>query len=223
MPIGGIMSFYIQQAPGRISACHHTECDEQFETDLSHRFGVGISHYRRDGETGEWTRSYVQVFKTFHCCTRPHALEVAHSNVDSLKSLPFGQYDQAVHNPVMEQSHQVARANVEYNQDGLLPESALPTVDALTGEKLENDRYLPHVDDSTRGLTYQSILGSHATLGTATLEGAIELCHRLLDEVLEADFQGQELPGLVEVDLNPAPPESENETPVTESEEAPHD
>ncbi len=217
--------FFTEKPPARVSTCHHSECEEQVETDLSHRFGVGISHYHFDGT--QWTRSYVQVFKTFHCCSRDHALEVAHSNADALKSLPFGQYDPAVHNPVMEQSHEVARANVEYNQDGLLPESALPAIDALTGAKLGDDRYLPHVDDSSRGLIYQHLTGG-VILGTGTLEGAIELCHRLLDEVLEADFQGQTITGLVEVDLNPAPePAQEEEGAVpsstAESEESQHD
>lgn len=210
--------FHTAKPPARISTCPHVLCDAQFETDLSHRFGVGISHYHRDAATGEWTRSYVQVFKTFHCCTRDHALQVAHGNVDAFAHLPFGSYDPAVHNPDGEQTHAVARANVEYNTDGLLPESALPQVDALTGEKLGDERYLPHVDDSTRGLDYRSILGSHIILGTATLAGAIQLSHLLLDEVLEADFQGQLVVGVEEIDLNPAPevPEDAPEVPPNE-------
>lgn len=199
------MGFYHKITLVPVKDCAHSDCSESFNVDDSHRFGVGISHYRKD-RNGVWIRSYIQVFQTFHCCSRDHALQVAHANVDNLKNLPFGTYNATLHNPANEQTHETCQKNVEYNADGLMPESALPKVDAITGEVLTNDVYIPHVDDSTRGTHYQAVLG--VTLGAGTLDNAIELAHRILDEVLEADYQGKPLPSL---EMLPQPTEATGE------------
>ena len=198
------MTLFTSPASPPTSICGHENCNEVFLTDLSHRFGVGIAHYKRD-KSGQYVRSYNQVFRSFHCCTRAHALETAHVNADNLASLPFGSYDQLRHNPVGEQTDATCKLNVEYNLAGALPDSALPTIDAITGESLvgASDIYVPHVDDSTKGMMYQTVLqvaGHPITrwLGTATLENAVTLCHRILDEVLEAVHQGHK-PFLQEV------------------------
>lgn len=161
--------------------------------DASHRYGVGLSHYRPTPEGYE--RSYVQLFYTLHCCSQDCAQAVAKQQVELLATLPRGSYVPEVHNPVGEHSDETVRRNVEYNQDGIWPAAQLPKIDAITGESLEGkDIYIPHVDNSTLGTHYQGVLLQQSayqgravhevTLATGTLENAVKLAQAILDEIL---------------------------------------
>lgn len=199
-------------APVQIPCANNCGADP-FNRDNSHRFGVGISHYTKN-ENGEYVRSYAQVFSTQHCCSRSCALATVKARIDAHSSIPFGKYAPAIHNPDGEQSHAVARANVEYNQDGILADSQLPKSCAVCHQDLTGkDVYIPHVDDSTRGTHYQDILQrqypgltiEQATLGACSLNHAQELANAIIDEIIEPDYQGKAL------QLIPSPVKPEEE------------
>lgn len=189
------------QPPTKYVQCANGCGAELFNSDYSHRFGVGLSHYRPKAD-GSYERSYVQVFSTPHSCSHDCAVAVARSHVANLAALPRGTYTPAVHNPSGEQSDETARRNVEYNQDGLLPAKQLPQVDAITGESLVGkDVYIPHVDNSTLGTHYQDVLlqqpayqgasVADVTLGTGSLENAVKLAQAILDEILLPHHEGK--------------------------------
>lgn len=173
--------------------CVHPDCTEEVTLDFSHRLGVGMSHFRKRKD-GSYEQSYSQVFNTQHACSREHALEVTHTRIDTHATLPFGTIT-TDHNPDGTQDTATLLANVPYHT----ATHQLPQTDAITGESLQGatDIYVPHVDDSSRGATYQSILAkSHPgysaydlTLGTATLEDAIKLAHLIVDEIITPDYE----------------------------------
>ncbi len=185
----------------KTETCAADGCYSKFDRDQSHRFGVGISHYHLD-ENGKLTRSYAQVFTTLHSCSRECALAAIKARIDQHASIPFGIYNASIHNPAGAISEAEARMHVEYNDVAILPLAAMPKKDALTGADLSNakDWYLPHVDDSTRGMTYQEILRKQypgatyeqLTLGCGTLSGAMQLAHAILDEIIEPDYQASQ-------------------------------
>lgn len=174
-----------------------------FNQDDSHRFGVGFSHYKIDPKRG-LVRSYSQVFNTLHCVDRASAKKAIKQRIDAHGNIPFGTYDPAIHNP--DESH-ITHANaqnlVEYNSDGIIPKNLLPTKCAVTGKPLTNEWYIPHVDDSTRGMTYQSILQeSHPgasveslTLAAGTMEDAQKLAYGIIDEIIEPHYNQKLIKG----------------------------
>ncbi len=181
--------------------CAADGCYSKFDRDQSHRFGVGISHYRID-EAGNLVRSYAQIFTTLHSCSRECALAAIKARIDQHSSIPFGSYNASIHNPAGAISDAEGRMHVEYNDVAVLPRAAMPKIDAISGADLSNatEWYIPHVDDSTRGMTYQEILRKkypgatyeQLTLGCGSLSGAIQLAHAILDEIVEPDYQASQ-------------------------------
>lgn len=161
--------------------CANPNCpDPEYDFDVndSYRYGVGFSHYQLNTNTGEYERSYSQVFNTLHCCSVDCAKSVTHARIDSQASVPFGEYNRRIHNPTGEQSHQTCRDNVEYNQLGIMPDSALPKECALSGASLVGrDIYIPHVDKSYEGRALNT-----ESAGCASLSLAQQLAHQLIDE-----------------------------------------
>lgn len=156
--------------------CTNPACENEFDRDYSWRYGVGFSHYTII--EGEYERSYSQVFNTQHCCSKDCAKIVTHDRIEAHSTIPFGEYFANIHNPTNEQSHKTCRDNVEYNQDGIMPSSALPKVCAVCEKSLSNlDVYIPHVDDSTNGKILNVV-----PLGACSLEHAQELAHKFIEE-----------------------------------------
>jgi hypothetical protein len=170
---------------------------EIINRDDSHRIGVGFSHYKLD-ESGSLIRSYNQVFNTQHCANRDAAKSAARMRIAKHADIPFGEYKPEIHNPDESHiDHATAESLVEYNEDGIVPKDKLPKKCAVTGQPLTNEWYIPHVDDSTRGAHYQSILQKQfpratieeLTLAANSLENAQKLAHQIIDEILEPDYQ----------------------------------
>lgn len=173
---------------GMIVQCANVNCpngsnDEPLvllDSDYSYRYGVGISHYKLD-EYLEYVRSYAQIFNTLHCCSDECAKVVTHNRIEQHTHIPFGEYAATIHNPSHEQSHATCRENVEYNQDGILPDSALPRNCFICDKSLVDEEiYIPHVDDSTNGKSLNP--SWNGALGCCSLEHAQELAHKLVDK-----------------------------------------
>lgn len=186
-----------EMAQPKTAICPITK--EAIATDFSHRFGVGFSHYKLD-ENGQLVRSYAQIFNTLHCKDRASALQAIRSRIDNHHNVPFGAYDADVHNPDESHiDHDNGRMLVEYNTLGITPRGQLPKTCAITGKPLTTEWYIPHVDDSTRGTTYQNILKKQhpgasieqLTLGACSMEHAKTLAHAILDEIVEPDYQAE--------------------------------
>lgn len=168
--------------------------------DNAHILAVGFSHYHKD-ENGNVTKSYAQIHSTMYCATRQNAVSAAHARIDQHTSIPFGEHNKSVLNPNDEFADAIVKMAIEYHSSPMAW-SSLPQVDAITGARVTNDVYVPHVDDSSRGMCYQDILLTSrginadlntATLGTTTLENAQKLAHRIVDEVIQASYEGKKV------------------------------
>lgn len=179
-----------------LQTCYKEDCQNLLDTDTSHRFGVGISHYGKDG------KSYLQVHTTMHSCSRDCALQAAHARLDTHKDMTHGTFEKDKHNPDgIEYPDFIARANAEYHPH-FRGSGNLPTTCAVCGKSLSSDVFVPHVDDSTRGTCYQEVLQKRDSepqsletydLGACSNEHAILLAHHILDDILMPDEQGKEI------------------------------
>jgi hypothetical protein len=146
-------------------------------------YNLGISHFHKEKGV-----SYIQVHTSPYCVDDAHAVEFAHKRADSHRDLPHGVYDAATLNPKNEHPEALVRQNAEYSPLGR-GWASLPKIDALTGEQLGDDIYVPHVDRWSNQQPNDGVQGSYhqitGELGTATLEGCIRLIHVLIDEVLK--------------------------------------
>ena len=197
-----------------LQTCFHPDCSNLIDTDNSHRFGVGISHYGNDG------KSYLQVHTTMHSCSRQCALEAAHARLDSHKDMTHGKFEKEKHNPDgNEYPDSLVRMAAEYH---FHPRgtASLPAICGTCGKSLNGNIYVPHVDDSTRGTCYQEILQKRDSepksletydLGACSNEHAIILAHHILDHIIEPDSKGEEI---VMPDGTLAPNEDTIQTPV---------
>ena len=190
--------------------CNHAGCEEQVAPNAATWYNLGISHYNKAKGV-----SYIQVHTTPYCCNEEHAAAVAHIRADNHRTLSFGEFDPAILNPAGEHPDTLVQQNAIYSPPGRAWAS-LPKVDAMTGQPLGNDIYVPHVDrwsprspvydeeGSVAGYVVEGHQGGYfqvtGELGAATLEEAIQLIHILIDEVL-------------------APPKPEPETPAEEAQE----
>jgi|SRR6185437_2549001 len=159
------------------------------EKPLPHGFAVGISHYHR-----EKGKSYIQVHDDMVHESHEDAVAAVHARIDLHAGPGFehGKYDPVALNPNEQYSHDLVRQNAEYHASPYAW-GTLPKIDAITGETLGDDIYVPHVDNCRLGHCYQAILqemnGGHGSLeqynlGCATLENAIACAHAIVDEIL---------------------------------------
>src|SRR5260370_13247291 len=144
---------------------------------------IGISHYNKEKGV-----SYIQIHDTPYCVNDNHAIQHAHKRADQHASLTHGVHDSATLNPNKKHQDDLVRQNAEYSPLGR-GWATLPRVDALTGQALGDDIYVPHVDRWSNKPNASGGVqgGSHQAtgeLGTSTLEGCIRLIHVIIDEVL---------------------------------------
>lgn len=155
-------------------------CNSQVHPDKATWYNVGISHYSKEKGV-----SYIQDHGSTFTCNEVCAKDNVHASIDKHTSLKHGVYTDTL-NPDQSHASELVRQNAEYSPITRTWES-LPTVDAITGENLGNDIYIPHLDRWSHSGGVQG--GYHqftGELATATLEDCIELCHRLIDKVLSA-------------------------------------
>lgn len=151
-------------------------------------YNIGISHYNKEKGV-----SYIQVHDSPYCIDDDNANEFAHKRADQHKDLAHGVHDSEVLNPNQEHADDMVRQNAEYSPLGRAW-SSLPKVDALTGEDLADDIYVPHVDRWSNQPSNKVQGGYHQVtgeLGTATLESCIKLIHVLIDEVLNKEVPSE--------------------------------
>lgn len=182
--------------PSTTTTCYHDK-ETLVNKDTAHMLAVGISHYQKRNDGSVW-KSYVQVHETMYCSSRDKAVQAAHARIDKHASMPHGEYNKEVLNPANEFADAVVKGATEYHLSPVAWAS-LPQVDAITNTKITTDVYVPHVDDSSRGMCYQDIILSNrklqgdfgtVTVGTSTLENAIKLSHKIVDDVIQADYNG---------------------------------
>lgn len=162
-------------------ACAGADCNEQIRPDQAVWYDIGISHYNKAKGV-----SYIQVHSSLFACSEDCAAKAAHSRADSHKNLPHGKFDAATLNPKGEHPDTLVQQNAVYSPIGR-SWASLPKVDALTGEALGDDIYVVHVDRSSHQDPKRGTHGYHTSTGelaTATLDGAIQLIHVIIDEVL---------------------------------------
>jgi hypothetical protein len=159
-----------------------------------HHYYVAISHYRK--KDGSWERSFVQHYFDTPATSHQHQWENGHARIDALKNLLPGEYREEMHS--LEKSHPHLLAHryqhivwAKYHVYG--PPPTTQTTDAITTEPLsETDVYIPHVGDANPTAHYQAVLQTarpgatieDCTFATNSYENAIELSHRILDEIL---------------------------------------
>lgn len=171
----------------------HTVPEEKPE--IPHGFAVGISHYHR-----QKGKSYLQVHDDMVHDNHEDAVAAVHARIDSHADMTHGVYEPEKHNPNEAYPHELVKGNAEYHPSPYAW-STLPKIDAITGEALGDDIYIPHVDNCRLGHCYQAVLqelnggkGSleNYNLGFSTLEGAIAGAHAIVDEVLVPYAQAAE-------------------------------
>lgn len=166
--------------------CFHNGCDEQVSPNQAIWYNVGISHYNKEKGV-----SYIQVHSSPFCCSQDHAAAHAHQRADDLAQLPHGEFDAAKLNPLQEHPDVLVQQNALYTPLSRAWAS-LPKIDALTGQELGDDIYVPHLDRWSNQPDVPGVQGGYhqvtGELGTATLESAIQLCHVLIDEILSLNI-----------------------------------
>lgn len=141
-------------------------------------YNIGISHYSKDKGV-----SYIQDHSESFCCNHACADTEVHRRIEAQSAFPHGIYHPEL-NPNESHPTELVKINAEYTPISRTW-SSLPTINAITGEPLGDDIYVPHVDrwshNGGRQGGYHQFTGE---LGTATLDQCIDLCHILVDKVL---------------------------------------
>ncbi len=170
--------------------CYNPVCQETVSPDSAVWYDMGISHYNKAKGV-----SYIQVHTSPYSCNEECAKNVAHARAEGHKKLAHGKFDKNALNPKDEHPDDLVRQNAEYSPIGRAW-SSLPKVDALTGQPLGDDIYVVHLDRSSHQEPKKGLHGYHTTtgeLGCSTLDGAIQLIHVIIDEILSPEPVAKEV------------------------------
>lgn len=170
-----------QSPPKDIKEVPCKSCKLPIHPEKATWYNVGISHYNKSKGV-----SYIQDHSLTYSCDEECARNHIHLRIDTHKELEHGVFSDRL-NPDNNHPDELVRVNAEYTPLTRTWES-LPTINALTGERLADDIYVPHLD---RWSHHGGIQGGYhqftGELATSTLEQCIELCHLLVDKVLNVE------------------------------------
>ena len=171
-----------------------------------HHYYTAISHYRQKDD-GSWERSFIQHYYDLPARTHEEQLQNGHARVNALANLKHGEYRAEMHSVDLSHPHLLAQKH-QHQKWATYHEYVAPpttqTVDAITGKKLSKTSiFIVHAGDANPTTHYQAILQeillgttiSDCTFTTNTFENAIDLAHRIIDEILHPyhlAYHGQE-------------------------------